>query len=520
MRDNNKAIYSNDENKVHDKDDGIHSMLEEVAEGLFANYSEENGNNVCSNMSEKEATTFDKLSKEVERELYPGCKKFLKLSFLVKFLYLQDPLMMMSLLILGPQVPGKDIDIYLHPLVDELKELWSNGVETFDTSTEKSFKMHAAVLWTISDFPAYEDYIIDKCLTFCSMYLDDTDTRFNRKYRNDDGSSNNDKLILDIFSKNVRPYKDGDYDAIPKKDFNMAQWYVLNNCEEAEPFLEKHKEKLLKQDVVDIEEKHREQFYLWFRRKDEPHYGDKFDFVEETDYGEEEDNSNQMFKCQVDEGIKKSDIGLAALSQWDLVSDKQIMQEEQPLQVARCTEIVNPNTEDGKYVINVNQIAKVFELLILHPKTYIKLGINPPKGVLCYGPPDFLFPLWLVDKFGCAPFLSQFVKLGIDPPKDVLCYGPPGTGKTLLARVVANHTDACFNRVIGSELVQKYVVKGARMVCELFQLTKKTTIQATGVASSLVETIQGLGLKLQTLNLSATKMKKISVNEWLLGSEI
>lgn len=50
---------------------------------------------------------------------------------------------------------------------------------------------------------------------------------------------------------------------------------------------------------------------------------------------------------------------------------------------------------------------------------------------------------------------EKFVKLGIDPPKGVLCYGAPGTGKTLLARAVANRTDACFIRVIGSELVQK-----------------------------------------------------------------
>ena len=49
------------------------------------------------------------------------------------------------------------------------------------------------------------------------------------------------------------------------------------------------------------------------------------------------------------------------------------------------------------------------------------------------------------------------MKLGIDPPKGVLLFGPPGTGKTLLARAVANRTDACFIRVIGSELVQKYV---------------------------------------------------------------
>jgi 26S proteasome regulatory subunit T1 len=68
---------------------------------------------------------------------------------------------------------------------------------------------------------------------------------------------------------------------------------------------------------------------------------------------------------------------------------------------------------------------------------------------------------------------EKFVKLGIDPPKGVLCYGPPGTGKTLLARAVANRTDACFIRVIGSELVQKYVGEGARMVRELFQVTNR-----------------------------------------------
>ena len=45
---------------------------------------------------------------------------------------------------------------------------------------------------------------------------------------------------------------------------------------------------------------------------------------------------------------------------------------------------------------------------------------------------------------------EKFVELGIDPPKGVLLFGPPGTGKTLTARAVANRTDACFIRVIGS----------------------------------------------------------------------
>merc|ERR1711879_104298 len=73
---------------------------------------------------------------------------------------------------------------------------------------------------------------------------------------------------------------------------------------------------------------------------------------------------------------------------------------------------------------------------------------------------------------------ERFVSLGIDPPKGGLLYGPPGTGNTLTARAVANRTDACFTCVIGSELVQRYVGEGARMVRELFQLarTKKACI--------------------------------------------
>jgi len=57
-------------------------------------------------------------------------------------------------------------------------------------------------------------------------------------------------------------------------------------------------------------------------------------------------------------GIKESDTGLAQPSTWDLTQDKQAMQEEQPLQVARCTKIINPGTDDAQYVINVKQIAK------------------------------------------------------------------------------------------------------------------------------------------------------------------
>eukprot|EP01124_Arcella_intermedia_P000195 TRINITY_DN100_c0_g2_i1.p1 TRINITY_DN100_c0_g2~~TRINITY_DN100_c0_g2_i1.p1 ORF type:complete len:392 (+),score=74.29 TRINITY_DN100_c0_g2_i1:34-1209(+) len=65
-----------------------------------------------------------------------------------------------------------------------------------------------------------------------------------------------------------------------------------------------------------------------------------------------------------------------------------------------------------------------------------------------------------------------FEALGIQQPKGVLLYGPPGTGKTLLARAVAHHTDCTFIRVSGSELVQKYIGEGSRLVRELFVMAR------------------------------------------------
>ncbi|XP_075080438.1 uncharacterized protein LOC107798997 [Nicotiana tabacum] len=61
---------------------------------------------------------------------------------------------MLSMIIPGPSSPGNDIDVYLQPLIAELKELWETGIETYDAETKQTFQMCAALLWTISDFPA------------------------------------------------------------------------------------------------------------------------------------------------------------------------------------------------------------------------------------------------------------------------------------------------------------------------------------------------------------------------------
>ncbi|VDP31617.1 unnamed protein product [Schistosoma curassoni] len=66
-----------------------------------------------------------------------------------------------------------------------------------------------------------------------------------------------------------------------------------------------------------------------------------------------------------------------------------------------------------------------------------------------------------------------YEEMGIKPPKGVILYGAPGTGKTLLAKAVANQTSATFLRVVGSELIQKYLGDGPKLVRELFRLAEE-----------------------------------------------
>jgi 26S proteasome regulatory subunit T6 len=152
---------------------------------------------------------------------------------------------------------------------------------------------------------------------------------------------------------------------------------------------------------------------------------------------------------------------------------------------------VNP---DGKYVVDVD---KAIDIALCTPNTrvalrndsYVLHKILPNKV-------DPLVSLMKVEKVpdstydqvgGLAKQIQEikevielpikhpelFESLGIAQPKGVLLYGPPGTGKTHLARAVAHHTKCTFIRVSGSELVQKYIGEGARMVRELFVMARE-----------------------------------------------
>ena len=69
-------------------------------------------------------------------------------------LCMTTPFMFLTLIIPGPHSPKGKIDVYLHPLIDELKQLW-NGVLTYDILRKQNFMMKVALMWTINDFPAH-----------------------------------------------------------------------------------------------------------------------------------------------------------------------------------------------------------------------------------------------------------------------------------------------------------------------------------------------------------------------------
>lgn len=111
----------------------------------------------------------------------------------------------------------------------------------------------------------------------------------------------------------------------------------------------------------------------------------------------------------------------------------------------------NDNFEVEKYVIvekpkeNWNSIGGLKEV-VREVKEVIELPLTKPK---------------------------LFESVGIQPPKGVLLYGPPGTGKTLLAKAVASSTNATFIEVVGSELVQKFIGEGAKLVKDIFALARR-----------------------------------------------
>nr|KAJ0216905.1 hypothetical protein LSAT_V11C300127340 [Lactuca sativa] len=80
---------------------------------------------------------------------------FIMIYNLPPWLSFKHEYMQIPLLIPGKKNPGQNIDVFLQPLVDELKMLFTDGIETYDAYRKNNFQMRAVLLWTVSDFPAY-----------------------------------------------------------------------------------------------------------------------------------------------------------------------------------------------------------------------------------------------------------------------------------------------------------------------------------------------------------------------------
>ncbi|KAL2541929.1 Transposon protein [Abeliophyllum distichum] len=305
------------------------------------------------------------------------------------WLCMKPEYIMLTLLILGPKAPGKDIDIFLRSLVDELKELWADEIDTRDTgiNNRSVFKLRVALLWTVNDFPArsslsgwsgqgymacsmcnedtssvrvieiielctffkqlcartvkvsdmmashdhlalilckferifsptffdikillemylseeaifgspvhmrwmypferylkklkgyvrnrarpegsiVEEYFVDEALTFCSRYLEDIGSRFNRPDRNEYASVPQTKLS--IFQSQCRPLRKKSPSSFPTHVRNQEIFYILNNCYEVEPFLQEHRQELLNNGCPNIKLVHIRDFHGRFYRK-------------------------------------------------------------------------------------------------------------------------------------------------------------------------------------------------------------------------------------------------------------
>jgi proteasome regulatory subunit len=162
------------------------------------------------------------------------------------------------------------------------------------------------------------------------------------------------------------------------------------------------------------------------------------------------------------------------------------------LDVLDDNRVVIKSSTGPKFVVNASQFIEQ-ELIAgarvaLNQQSLAIVGALPPsKDPTVYGMEIIETPTVSYDDIGGLdgqiqelretvelPLLKPelFKRVGIEPPKGVLLYGPPGTGKTLLAKAVAKETESVFIRIVGSELVQKYIGEGARLVRELFEMAR------------------------------------------------
>ena len=134
-------------------------------------------------------------------------------------------------------------------------------------------------------------------------------------------------------------------------------------------------------------------------------------------------------------------------------------------------------TDIGGLDIQKQEIREAVELPLTHFELYRQIGIDPPRGVLLWGPPGTTTHLRTTQRTPHTTHTRQEphtahaarARALTSPVRSAV----PGTGKTMMAKAVAHHTTASFIRVVGSEFVQKYLGEGPRMVRDVFRMARE-----------------------------------------------
>jgi len=233
----------------------------------------------------------------------------------------------------------------------------------------------------------------------------------------------------------------------------------------------------------------------------------------------EHEKSRLLRASERDEDLYKQYKKNQSLAEWLTIKEEYIKQEMKnlnqellrgqmelerirsvPLVIGQFVEMVDEDTAIVQSTNGNNYYTKVLSTLnreklkpsasvVLHKYSHALVGILPPEAdstvnqLTMTEKPDVTYA-----DIGGLDVQKQEMKeavelplshahlyqqIGIDPPRGVLMWGPPGTGKTMMAKAVANNTKASFIRVVGSEFVQKYLGEGPRMVRDVFRLAKE-----------------------------------------------
>ncbi|KAK2662159.1 hypothetical protein Ddye_000733 [Dipteronia dyeriana] len=149
-----------------------------------------------------------------------------------------------------------------------------------------------------------EAHVVNEALIFCSMYLGSIETKFNRSERNDDKGKNRQECVLSIFSQKACPLGVSKLIHLPENEFRKAYWYILNNCEYLQPYLDDHKEDLELESPTNISERQERQFPEWFKNR-----------VQEDDY-----ESSQFHR--VDVSVEEISVGVIADIEKQKINDE------------------------------------------------------------------------------------------------------------------------------------------------------------------------------------------------------